>query len=91
MSDTPSGSDPAATTDPDVYYPLARARELEGSVEVEFEIDGERRATRIETYRSCGHGILDRAALDAVAAAAPLPYVYGRLVIPIEFDLRGHH
>ncbi|NNL67231.1 MAG: energy transducer TonB [Myxococcales bacterium] len=72
------------------YPALARSRELEGEVKVAFEIGGERRAIDVELSHSSGHAILDRAALRAVETADRLPMVYGRLVIPIAFDLREH-
>jgi len=70
-----------------VYPPVARLRELEGSALVRFEIarDGTPREVRIE--RSSGRPTLDRAATGAVEAAAPLPWVYGLLEVPVRFAL----
>ena len=70
-----------------VYPPLARAEGQEGESLVEFEIDAQGHATGIETTRGSGHWALDRAARAAVAAAAPLPYVWGRLEVPVHFAL----
>jgi protein TonB len=70
-----------------VYPPSARWRELEGVTRVRFEIDAAGRAQALETTGSSGHWLLDRAALRAVRDAAPLPYVWGRLEVPVHFDL----
>ncbi len=70
-----------------VYPPNARARELVGTSRVEFEIDGSGQATGLETVASSGHWVLDRAARRAVEAASPLPYVWGRLAVPVRFEL----
>ena len=72
-----------------VYPPSARWRELSGVTHVRFEIDAAGRAREIETAGSSGHWLLDRAALRAVRDAAPLPYVWGRLEVPVHFDLRS--
>ena len=71
-----------------VYPPLARAAGQEGEALVEFEIDARGHAAGVETTRSSGHWGLDRAARRAVEDAAPLPYVWGRLEVPVQFDLR---
>jgi hypothetical protein len=44
-------------------------------------------ARDLETCGSSGHWVLDRAAERAVREAAPLPYVWGRLEVPVHFDL----
>jgi TonB family protein len=70
-----------------VYPPGARWRELSGVTRVRFEIDAAGQAQGIETAGSSGHWLLDRAALRAVREAAPLPHVWGRLEVPVHFDL----
>jgi len=70
-----------------VYPPLARAQGREGEVRVEFEIDARGRAARVEATGRSGSWLLDRAATRAVEDAAPLPYVWGRLEVPVRFDL----
>ena len=70
-----------------VYPPLARMRQLEGVAQVRFEIAADGRPRGIEVAGSTGHAILDRAALAAVEAAAPLPWVYGLLEVPVRFAL----
>jgi protein TonB len=69
------------------YPPSARWRGIEGTTRVRFEIDAEGRARGLETAGSSGHWVLDRAAERAVEEAAPLPYVWGRLEVPVHFDL----
>ncbi len=70
-----------------VFPPLARMRQLEGVAQVRFEIAADGRPLGIAVTGSTGHSILDRAALAAVAAAAPLPWVYGLLEVPVRFEL----
>ena len=70
-----------------VYPPLARMRRLEGVAQVRFAIAADGRPQDLAVAGSTGHAILDRAALAAVAAAAPLPWVYGRLEVPVRFEL----
>ncbi len=70
-----------------VYPPLARLRALEGVAQVRFAIAVDGRPQGLSVAGSTGHGILDRAALAAVQAAAPLPWVYGLLEVPVRFEL----
>jgi TonB family protein len=70
------------------YPPLARRRRLEGVARVGFEIDPqERRALGVALVASSGHPLLDRAAERSVARAAALPWVHGRLEVPVRFAL----
>ena len=70
------------------YPPLARERGVVGTSEVAFEVGSAGVPVRIETATTSGHPVLDRAARRAVEDAAPLPYVYGRVTVPVEFTLR---
>jgi protein TonB len=70
-----------------VYPPLARMRRLEGVAQVRFAIAADGRPSGALVAGSTGHAILDRAALAAVEAAAPLPWVYGLLEVPVRFAL----
>ena len=72
-----------------VYPPLARMRHTEGTALLAFAIGADGRAKQIAVARSSGFSILDRAAERAVRAAAALPYVYGRLEIPVLFELEA--
>ena len=70
-----------------VYPPLARRRRTEGTALLAFEIGADGRARRVAVATSSGFAALDRAALHAVHAVDQLPYVYGRLEIPVRFEL----
>lgn len=70
-----------------IYPPIARERGEAGEVVVGFEVGADHRARRIRTAISSGRPSLDRAAERAVLAAAPLPYVYGRVQVPVRFEL----
>lgn len=70
-----------------VYPPVARMRQLEGLAMVRFEIEGDGTPSDIEVHRSSGKPTLDRAAEKAVQNAAPLPWVHGRLEVPVRFEL----
>ncbi len=73
-----------------VAYP-ERARELgiEGTARIQFEIGADGLAREVVTVQSSGHGLLDRAAEQGAIAAGRLPPLYGRIRIPVRFDLRG--
>jgi len=70
-----------------VYPPLARRRRSEGTALLAFEIGADGRARGVAVAHSSGFAALDRAALRAVSAVDRLPYVYGRLEIPVHFEL----
>jgi TonB family protein len=72
-----------------VYPPLARMRRTEGVALLGFAIGADGRAKQVAVARSSGFAVLDRAAERAVRAAEPLPYVYGRLEIPVRFELEA--
>jgi len=69
------------------YPAIAMSRSVEGETLVGFEIEHDGRAIDIETDASSGSGALDRAALLAVEDAGALPWVYGRVVVPVRFEL----
>lgn len=73
-----------------VLYPKpARARGLEGVATVGFEIDrGSGLAHGIALVATSGHPSLDRAAEKSVVRAGELPWVYGRLEVPVRFSLQ---
>jgi len=70
-----------------VYPRAAQRRELEGEAQVEFVLGADGRAREVRTRASSGSTLLDRAAERAVKDAGALPYVYGRLVVPVRFAL----
>ncbi len=69
------------------YPGVGRMRGLEGVARVGFELDRDGTPRELALVRSSGHRTLDRAALRSVTEAAPLPWVYGRVVIPVHFEL----
>jgi protein TonB len=69
------------------YPAIARERGVSGEALVGFEVGGDGRPSRLKLVVSSGSGALDRAALDAVERAAPLPFVYGRVTAPVRFSL----
>lgn len=69
------------------YPPIARRLALEGTAWLRFEIDRDGAPRGEELARSSGHEILDRAALRALAAAGALPWLYGRIEVPVRFSL----
>ena len=73
-----------------VAYPT-RARELglEGTARIQFEIGADGHAREVATVESSGHALLDRAAERGALDAGRLPPLYGRIRIPVRFDLRG--
>ncbi len=70
-----------------VYPPVARKRGVEGEAVVAFRVANQGAAEAVELARSSGYPVLDRAATRAVRDAGPLPWVYGRLEIPVRFEL----
>jgi TonB family protein len=71
------------------YPPIARERALAGEVQVAFRIGDDGRPGEIATQVSSGSAVLDRAAERAVADAAPLPRMRGRVVVPVRFVLHA--
>jgi TonB family protein len=70
-----------------VYPPLARMQRIEGEALVRFAIEHDGTARDVVLHRSSGKPSLDRAATLAVTEAAPLPWVYGLLEVPVRFEL----
>jgi len=71
------------------YPPIAHRLALEGTTWLRFEVDRAGAAHDVEVAGSAGHDVLDRAALRTVERAGPLPWVYGRIEVPIRFALDG--
>jgi protein TonB len=55
------------------YPRIAKDRNIEGNVKVEFEIIQGGKVMNVTVVRSSGKKILDRAALDAIKKASPFP------------------
>lgn len=72
-----------------IYPPLARRLELTGITWLRFSIDPHGAAREVELARSSGHRILDQAARRTLARAGRLPWVYGRIEVPVRFSLEG--
>jgi len=72
-----------------VYPPLARLDGVEGETLVYFDVGRDGHAVAVAVAASSGVPSLDRAALRAVRRAAPMPWVHGRLAVPVRFSLRG--
>jgi protein TonB len=70
-----------------VYPPIARRLGLEGVAWVQFSIDAHGAPLQVAVARSSGHPTLDRAARRTVDRAGRLPWVYGRIEVPIRFAL----
>jgi TonB family protein len=70
-----------------VYPPIALRRAVSGETIISFAIDAQQRAEGVRTERSSGYPTLDRAAEQAARAAAPLPWVYGRVEVPVRFEI----
>ncbi len=69
------------------YPSLARSRGLEGTTRIQFEVRRDGEAAGVRVAGSSGHWLLDRAAERCVRRAAPLPWVHGRLEVPVRFAL----
>jgi len=70
-----------------VYPPIARREGLTGVAWVQFEIAPDGITHDVRVARSSGHPILDRAAQRSVDRAGLLPWVDGRIEVPIRFSL----
>lgn len=69
-----------------LYPPIAKRRAITGETVVSFAIDAQLRAQDVRTERTSGHPTLDRAAERAARSAAPLPWIYGRVEVPVRFQ-----
>lgn len=73
-----------------VVYP-ARARELglEGTTRIQFQVGNDGLAHGVGVVDSSGHPLLDQAAERGALDAGQLPPLYGRIRIPVRFELDG--
>lgn len=102
-TDGPGGEEPQtvrthpqtvpATCPQPVYPPLAMRRGMEGVVVLMVEVDAQGKVVRMRVHESSGHGLLDRAAQNAVAEwrfepatedGRPVP---GATRVPIRFSM----
>ena len=70
-----------------VYPQEARSRGVTGVTRIRFEIADDGRAEKIRTVATSGNTLLDDAAERGAADAGELPRVYGRVEVPIRFEL----
>ena len=90
----PVSAKPRYLSNPTPAYPIpSRRRREEGIVLLNVQVEADGTPAAVSLNRSCGHPLLDRAALDAVrrwtfepARAAGLP-VSSLVVIPVRFSL----
>ncbi len=68
-----------------VYPTRARSDAFEGIALVRFDIEPDGTPRDVVVHRSSGRPSLDRAALRAVAASAPVPWVYGLREVRVRF------
>jgi TonB family protein len=70
-----------------VYPERARRMGLTGITRIRFQVRPDGRADGVRTVRSSGSAMLDEAAEEGARRARALPYVYGRLEVPVRFGL----
>jgi TonB family protein len=70
------------------YPPQARSKGITGVTRIRFEIAANGHASKIRTVETSGSALLDEAAERGAADAGALPRVYGRVEVPIRFELR---
>ncbi|MBU4483883.1 energy transducer TonB [bacterium] len=70
------------------YYPaIAKKREIEGSPEVSFKITKDGSLEYLKLKNSSGSDILDKAALETVQRATPLPYYSSPISLSLNYTL----
>jgi TonB family protein len=69
------------------YPRMARKMGVEGQATVRFKLKGNGRIEKAELLETSGSEILDRASLETVQRAAPLPYKEGWLKVVIVFKI----
>ena len=70
------------------YPAISRERGIDGEALIGFVIGPDGLPFEITAVESSGSGALDRAAIRAVEGAGPLPYVFGRITVPVRFRVR---
>lgn len=72
-----------------IYPYLARKRGIEGTVLMEFRINGRGMPEGIRIVKGSSYSILDEAARETVAKTSPFPARDNIIEVPIRFSLRG--
>jgi TonB family protein len=70
-----------------VYPPRARSNGITGVTRIRFQIAANGFAAEIRTVETSGSALLDRAAEQGAVDAGELPRVYGRVEVPVRFEL----
>jgi len=71
------------------YYPeIARKEGLEGAPKVGFTVSLNGKVNEASLVKSCGHEILDKAALETVKRSSPLPFYPKPITIAVRYSLR---
>lgn len=72
-----------------VYPYIARKQRLEGTVLMEFRINGRGMPEGVRIVKGSSYAILDEAARETVLKASPYPAINNIIEVPIRFSLRG--
>jgi TonB family protein len=70
-----------------VYPTRARRNGTTGVTRIRFQIAANGLAAEIRTVETSGSALLDRAAEQGAVDAGELPRVYGRVEVPVRFEL----
>lgn len=71
------------------YYPeIARREGLEGAPKVAFSIGLNGKIGEVKIVKSCGHDILDSAALETIKRSSPLPFYPKPITIAVRYSLK---
>jgi protein TonB len=72
-----------------IYPYIARKQRLEGTVLMEFRINGRGMPEGVRIVKGSSYAILDEAARETVLKASPFPAINNIIEVPIRFSLRG--
>lgn len=72
-----------------VYPYIARKRKMEGTVLMEFRINGRGMPEGVRVVKGSSYSILDEAARETVLKTSPFPAIEHSIEVPIRFSLRG--
>jgi TonB family protein len=71
------------------YYPeIARKEGLEGAPKVGFKVSLDGKVSEALLVKSCGHEILDKAALETIKRSSPLPFYPKPITIAVRYSLK---
>ena len=70
-----------------IYPPEARSRGITGVTRIRFQVAPDGHAAEIRTVVTSGSALLDDAAEQGAVDAGELPRVYGRVEVPVRFEL----